>query len=459
TTEEINEIFNPITYSKSSSLLRMIESAITPELFQKNIRRYMAHFQYGNAIADDLFRFLSDGTEYDLTDIMMNHWIRKPGYPILKFDGTEITQQRFSLEMDPKLSNWHILLPMIFVTEKNPTGQTTNSVEIVNMKNSKMNINEILRKNPNDLHLPSEVFLNNQGNCFCRVQYIQTDILKRLSSMSSINRLVFANDQWAFVKSNHISIDQYLEFCSSLRNETNPDILNSLLGSLLYLQRVLYPNNTAIVNMIKSLLRDRLNFSFTEEADSDVLRLRVIYALAAISVDQTLKIPKNCNPNYRECYLTQVYLRTKKVNPLIRQYLDSSTSHADREIICRVMARTRDLSTYKRVINFFFSKKIINQDLSNLNAHLSQNTQFNSHYFEHFVVRFKKSFSRNKAQYTMQSIIEDIMSFQPKPEEFATALKNANINEYNRFIPSLNKGREKAEEKKSLRENYKTAAM
>lgn len=59
---ELDEIYDNITYAKSNSINRMLCSYLGEETFQKGLRIYLKKFQYGNAVTTDLWNALSEAS-------------------------------------------------------------------------------------------------------------------------------------------------------------------------------------------------------------------------------------------------------------------------------------------------------------------------------------------------------------------------------------------------------------
>ncbi|KAG0434406.1 putative M1 family aminopeptidase 2, partial [Dictyocoela muelleri] len=57
---DIDQIFDGISYSKSASLIRMIEKFLGNDKFKASLAKYIKKFQYSNATTDDLWEMLSD---------------------------------------------------------------------------------------------------------------------------------------------------------------------------------------------------------------------------------------------------------------------------------------------------------------------------------------------------------------------------------------------------------------
>ncbi|XP_076174900.1 glutamyl aminopeptidase isoform X2 [Ptiloglossa arizonensis] len=105
--DEITAIFDPISYKKGSSLLRMMENFIGHEAFYGGISTYLKKFMYHNAETADLLKILEDTTPADLNVTkIMDTWTRQKGYPVVnvKKSGNKfvLTQKRFLADPDAK---------------------------------------------------------------------------------------------------------------------------------------------------------------------------------------------------------------------------------------------------------------------------------------------------------------------------------------------------------------------
>jgi len=80
--DEINQIFDAISYSKGSSLLKMISGWLGEEDFIKGVSNYLKKHSYGNTKTSDLWEALSDASGKDVVKVM-SVWTQKVGYPVL----------------------------------------------------------------------------------------------------------------------------------------------------------------------------------------------------------------------------------------------------------------------------------------------------------------------------------------------------------------------------------------
>lgn len=128
---DIRRIFDPISYSKGASVIRMMKSFLGEQAFRAGITEYLRKFQYSNAVQDDLWHIMTRmGYEYNtLPDNMnvkeiMDTWTHQAGYPVLMVNrsGNDlvITQKKFAFpSVDPNdKTRWYI--PITFASELNP---------------------------------------------------------------------------------------------------------------------------------------------------------------------------------------------------------------------------------------------------------------------------------------------------------------------------------------------------
>ncbi|KAK7913538.1 hypothetical protein WMY93_013749 [Mugilogobius chulae] len=106
--EQINELFDAITYSKGAAVLRMLSYFITEEVFTKGLHTYLETFQYQNTVYQDLWKHLqmavnSEGISLPNTiEEIMNRWILQMGFPVVTINTQtgQIMQTHFLIDPD-----------------------------------------------------------------------------------------------------------------------------------------------------------------------------------------------------------------------------------------------------------------------------------------------------------------------------------------------------------------------
>lgn len=99
--EEIDQVFDEISYGKGSAVLRMVEAYIGEEVFRRGVSEYLSRFRYSNTVSGDLWAALERAHGAPLGG-MLRSWIEQPGHPVVfaEEDGGRValTQKRFHLD-------------------------------------------------------------------------------------------------------------------------------------------------------------------------------------------------------------------------------------------------------------------------------------------------------------------------------------------------------------------------
>jgi aminopeptidase 2 len=115
--DEINQIFDAISYSKGSCVLRMISKYLGEETFMEGIRRYLKKHAFANTQTGDLWAALSDASGKDIEKVM-DIWTKNVGYPVVtvtedeKSSSIHVKQNRFLRTADVKPEEDKTLFPV-----------------------------------------------------------------------------------------------------------------------------------------------------------------------------------------------------------------------------------------------------------------------------------------------------------------------------------------------------------
>uniref|UniRef100_A0A0E0IBI7 Aminopeptidase n=1 Tax=Oryza nivara TaxID=4536 RepID=A0A0E0IBI7_ORYNI len=88
---EIDAIFDSISYDKGASVIRMLQSYLGAERFQKALASYIKKYAYSNAKTEDLWAVLEEESGEPVKDLMTT-WTKQQGYPVIyaKLDGHDL---------------------------------------------------------------------------------------------------------------------------------------------------------------------------------------------------------------------------------------------------------------------------------------------------------------------------------------------------------------------------------
>uniref|UniRef100_A0A671KU81 Aminopeptidase n=1 Tax=Sinocyclocheilus anshuiensis TaxID=1608454 RepID=A0A671KU81_9TELE len=106
TPDQIDQLFDTITYSKGAAVLRMLSEFLTESAFAKGLHNYLHEYAYSNTVYTDLWKKLQEvSCKIDLPasiNEIMNRWILQMGFPVVTIDTRKgsISQQHFLIHPD-----------------------------------------------------------------------------------------------------------------------------------------------------------------------------------------------------------------------------------------------------------------------------------------------------------------------------------------------------------------------
>jgi len=115
--DEINEIFDAISYSKGSCVIRMMSKYLGEETFMEGIRIYLKKHAYGNTQTGDLWAALGEASGKPVNKVM-DIWTKNIGYPVITVSENEgsksihVKQNRFLRTGDVKPEEDKTLFPV-----------------------------------------------------------------------------------------------------------------------------------------------------------------------------------------------------------------------------------------------------------------------------------------------------------------------------------------------------------
>ncbi|KAG6363382.1 hypothetical protein INS49_008480 [Diaporthe citri] len=115
--DEINQIFDAISYMKGSCVLRMVSTYLGEDVFLEGVRKYLKKHAYGNTQTGDLWASLAEASGKEVEEVM-DTWTKKIGYPVVTVsesgpDKIHIKQNRFLRTGDVKPEEDETLYPVL----------------------------------------------------------------------------------------------------------------------------------------------------------------------------------------------------------------------------------------------------------------------------------------------------------------------------------------------------------
>ena len=226
TPDEINEMFDGITYGKAGAMLGMVENYLGEETFRQGVHNYLAAHMYGNATAEDFWN-AQTANSHKPVDKIMSSFVAQPGEPLLTFDRAEngkvsISQKRF------------------FLNAKDATGQVQFWTVPVCFKSSKIEGGscEVLSAAGQQLPVPAAPFLygNAAGTGYYRTAYDPRDYKNILANVKTglapAERITFVGGQFALTRAGQSAIGDYLSLAAALKADQTPGVIDVVASSL-----------------------------------------------------------------------------------------------------------------------------------------------------------------------------------------------------------------------------------
>jgi puromycin-sensitive aminopeptidase len=233
--EEVDDIFDAISYCKGCCILRMIIDFIGIDAFRTGVAAYLKQFTFSNATTVDLWRFLGEASGRDLVPILAK-WTGCQGYPWISAsregENLILEQHRFLASGVAPASEdtviWPVPLTILF-----GRGSESNEHRL------------LLDQRTNAIPIPPGtewVRVNKGGSTFVRVRHSQDlHIASAVPHLSALDRLALASDQRAFALAGHIDAEEMLANLLSWSNETDASVIKSV-ASLQSTLRKLVPD-------------------------------------------------------------------------------------------------------------------------------------------------------------------------------------------------------------------------
>ena len=97
--EEVEQVFDHISYLKGASVNRMLYAVLGEEAFRAGLRLYMARHKYGNTETVDLWTALGEASKRDVKALMTS-WTEQMGYPVVHVKGSSVSGDKLTLLLE-----------------------------------------------------------------------------------------------------------------------------------------------------------------------------------------------------------------------------------------------------------------------------------------------------------------------------------------------------------------------
>lgn len=348
--DEIEQIFDTISYGKGASILRMIEAYVGKNAFQEGIRHYLSSHAFSNATGNDLWNALEITSRKQVQRIM-GEWIRQPGYPVVTAElrGEKLTlrQERFLLSGAAEKDVWPIPVTM----EVNGEARSI----LMRQDEETIDVNEI-----------KSLKINLDRTGFYLVHYLGSEDLLWKSKLSAIDRWGIVSDAFVFMLSDKMSFADYMTLLKRFSEEHEYLPTHEISDQLSILYTIV---RSKASDFSKTFHRSQLEI-LRQKTDENGLILRGTVASRLTLVDDAFAAelaPKfreyeNVLPDMKQAVALAYARSMGDYDSLVTAYRKSS-SDEDKVRLLNAMTAFTNESLVKRTLDFALSGEVKKQDV------------------------------------------------------------------------------------------------
>jgi tricorn protease interacting factor F2/3 len=225
TVNEIQQVFDAISYGKGASILRMVETYIGEAAFRRGVSAYLRKFRYSNARGEDLWKSMANASGKPVGRVM-GAWITQRGFPVVKVSAegndTRLSQSRFLVNGKESKASWPI--PLTYVTHGKSRSllfdRPTMTLKGVNAGALQLN-------------------LGRRG--FYAVLYDEETynvLARRFHSFHPHDKAGMMTDLWLFMQAGKVKPETYFRFLSLCGRFTQALVIDTVTSQLLTLRAI-----------------------------------------------------------------------------------------------------------------------------------------------------------------------------------------------------------------------------
>jgi len=354
--EEVEQVFDAISYCKGGSVVRMICAVLGMPHFQKGLANYMAKHGYGNTETYHLWQAWEDVSGMPIQE-MMASWTEQMGFPLVKVVGEEWQDNQVTLELE---QSW-FLADGSEIPESDKDKKWTIPI-LTSTKAGTQADMTLMREKTAKVTIPLSnkddwVKLNAGQEVPMRVQY-SDEMLARLAQAvekgeltSAADRVGLIMDAYALVKANNkMTPEALVKLLASYKNESNTIVWQGLADALGGLETVLSDDDTIypqFCQFARGLVLPLLNkIGWDGKADdghlTSILRGTMISLLSTFcSDDQAVKDQVNT-----------------RCNSFLEDPSNVSTLPTDIKVpVFKIYLKNGSTTEYEKIKGYFYSAK------------------------------------------------------------------------------------------------------
>ena len=375
TPDEINEMFDGITYGKAGAVLLMVENYLGKETFRQGVHNYLEAHMFGNATAEDFWN-AQTANSHKPVDKIMDSFVAQPGEPILTFGqpqggSVSVQQQRFFLSpsvQQQRAQSWTV--PVCVKTDADKEDC------------------EVLSPSENSLKAPQAPFFfaDAEGKGYYRTAYpadVYVKLVKNVESgLAPTERISLVGDEWAQVRADKAPVGSYLDLAAAVRDDANSAVLETAMENVGTVTSDIAETSEErdalaawVVKNFKPALERLGPSSSSDSPEKKELRATLFAAVGGIGKDpEVIEQAKQISTKYFADPASVDATLAHAANAVaasngdaaffdqLQKVAETSTNPEIQEGALRLLARFKDPALETRALDYTVSGKVRNQD-------------------------------------------------------------------------------------------------
>lgn len=237
--EEVEEVFDAISYCKGAAVIRMAHAVMGHDKFAQGLRAYMAKHQYSNTETFNLWDAWAESSGLNVKE-MMSSWTEQMGYPLVTVKSMEVEGQTAKLSLE---QSWFLSSGEAAPDERLwsvPIFAASSTGKKFEMMPGKSLVLEV----PVSGAGGDFVLLNEGVRSPIRVAYtaeMRAQLVRAIGAgaISATDRSGLVMDAYALAKAGKLGPDEMIRFLAGFRGDTSYVVWDSLSQVLMGFQKLL----------------------------------------------------------------------------------------------------------------------------------------------------------------------------------------------------------------------------
>ncbi|KAJ1310324.1 hypothetical protein OPQ81_007063 [Rhizoctonia solani] len=454
---QINQIFDALSYSKAASMLRMLARYVGEDVFLKGVSIYLKKRLYGNSDPKDLWDGISEAAGVDVGKVMKN-WVFEIGFPFLTVtetaDGIRIRQDRFLSTGDATDAEnqtiWHIPLSLL-TTGADGKATVDHSIVLSERETEiKVDTSKPWKLNAGTVGVFRTAYTPD------RLAKLGEEAARSESAFSLEDRVGLVSDAMVLARAGYGKTSGGLSLISRLRDETEHLVWEGIASHLNTIEKVWWEQPTEVFENLKAFRRylfaplvKKLGYDFGENDAPDVRQLRTLaITQSATAQDETVikelrsrfahfhstgddsKIPADLQ---RVVYRIAVQHGGEEEHEAVKKIAENPPTPSSKIAAMLAMTYAQDKALVEKTLKYM-DTSVKDQDIMYYFAGLSGNRASRRRVAEYFKENYDKLFKRFEGNFSLNYLVKysfESFSTEQDAQDVEKFFKDKDSSKYN----------------------------